>query len=363
MDWQALWNKVVNYFESNIWNIVAFFATLIIGAILITIAVGVTKRLMRLRKVDEMAIRFVSSIFRFLLWLLLILILLSIMGVPISGLTTTLSAAVLAIGMALKEFLGNVASGIILVGSKKYKTGDYIQVAGVEGSIIDINFLFTTMKTPNSTQITLPNSTMVNSPVTNLGAYPARRIALTFSVAYDSDTFVVKKTLVDVMNSCGLVYENPAPACNLKVLNESSIDFFCTCFCDNSDYWTAYFYIMEHAFDELKRNGVSIPFKQVDVTIKDNTFSAPPLAYSSLPDRIEKPRTKRSSKPLTVDEVEDLSFRELHRRLKEQAEEFKEEREAKKASKKPKSSAPSKKKSTAKKKTTPKQSVEKEAIE
>ena len=336
MTWESFWQTIVDFFSTNVWNIVTFFSVLVIGFIVIKIIMMVVRRVMRARKVDEMAIRFAAAILRFALWLLLILILLSILGVPVNGITTAFSAAVLSIGVALKDFLSNVASGIILIGSRKYKTGDYIQVSGVEGSVIDINFLFTTLKTPNSTQVTLPNSTMVNSPVTNLGAYPIRRIAITFTVAYESDTKLVRETLLHVMNSCPLVLEDPAPACNLKNLGESSIDFFCTCFCDNADYWNTYYYIMDHGFDECKRQGIVFPFKQIELTNKQPVPM--PIAYPKGLEDAPKKTRKKGKEKLTMDDWEDLSFLEMTVKLKEQAAYEKktreEEKQRKEASKK-----------------------------
>ncbi|MBO5529054.1 MAG: mechanosensitive ion channel [Bacilli bacterium] len=328
MTWEEFWNKVVNYFQSHVWNILWFAVVLIVGLLLIKVFLMLFKRIMRRKHVDEMAIRFVAAILRFVLLLVLVLILLSIIGISITGLTAALSAAVLAIGMALKEFLANVASGIILVGSNKYKTGDYIQVGDVDGMIIDINFLFTTLKTYDSTQVTLPNSTMVNSSVTNLGAYPIRRVTFTFSVAYESDTNLVRETLMKVMLSTGLVLTDPAPACHLKNLGESSIDFFCTCYCDNEDYWDVFYYVMEHGFEELKRAGIEIPFKQLVVAEKQSVDRMP-VAYDALPKRQEKARAQ-TYKPLTTDDFEDLSFREIQERLMEDAKQNKIEREKEK---------------------------------
>ncbi|MCR5348115.1 MAG: mechanosensitive ion channel [Bacilli bacterium] len=335
MNWEEIWGQITAYFQNNVWNIVLFFAVLVFGLLFIKVILLVTRSLLRKHGMDPIAIRFLSATLRFFLLLVEVLVLLSIIGVPITGLTTTVSAIVLAVGVALKEFLSNVASGIILVGSRKYKTGDYIQVAGVEGSIVDINFLFTTLKTPNSTQVTLPNSTMVNSPVTNLGAYESRRVAITFSVAYESDTELVQKTLLDVMNSCGMVYQDPAPTCQLKTLGASSIDFFLTCFCDNADYWNVYYYVMDYGFNELKKAGIGFPFQQVEVTNK------PPIpmviADKPLPERVEKKRTRKLRR-LTLEEIEDMTFGGFKKYVHEKAEENKEKKATKKkekASKKP----------------------------
>ena len=308
LSWDEFWQKVTEFFQSNVWNIVLFFSVLVGGIVVIYLVLFVTRKIMRKNKVDPMVIRFVAAIIRFVLILVLILALLSILGVPITGLTTAVSAAVLAVGMALKDFLANLAGGIILIVSGKYKTGDFVQVNGVEGSVSDINFLFTTLKTYDSTQVTLPNQTMVNSPVTNLGAYPIRRVAITFPVAYESDTQLVKKTLIDVMNSCGLVRKEPAPLCRLKELGESSINFFCTCYCDNEDYWDVYYYVMDYGFEACKKAGISFPFKQIELTQKERVPM--PVAIDELPERVEKSRAEELRK-LDVDDIEEMSLAEI----------------------------------------------------
>ena len=330
MNWQEMWNKVVEFFQNNVWNIVAFFVVLIVGFIFIRLVLFFMKKIMRRRKIDEMAIRFIAAAVRLVLATILVLLLLAMCGIPVTGLTTAFSAAVLAIGMALKEFLANVAAGIILVGSSKYKTGDYIQVNGHEGCIEDINFLFTTLKTPNSTQVTIPNNMMVNSAVTNLGSYALRRVAIEFSVAYESDTELVKKTLINVMLSSGLVYKDPAPLCRLKTLGESSITYFLTCYCDNGDYWDVYFYIMDHAFDECKRVGIQFPFKQIELTQK--TPRPMESEYEGLPERVEKKRKEEVQK-LTIDQLEDMSLREMTEYMKQSNQKRKVKKNDKKAAK------------------------------
>jgi len=314
--WNNLWQKLVNFFNSNIWSIILFFVVLALGLIAIHLLLWGFKKIMRRKKVDPMAIRFIAAIIRLFLYVILVLLLLYIIGVPITGLTTAFSAAVLAVGMALKEFLGNIASGIILIGSQKYKAGDFVAVNGTEGRVVDINFLFTTLRTWDETQVTLPNSSMVNSAVTNYGAYRTRRVAIMWSVAYESDTELVRKTMVDVMLSCGLVYKDPAPLCRLKTLNESSLDYFLTCYCDNEDYWDVYYYIMDRGYDECKRHGITIPFKQIEITQKKPlpTIVEHP---EGLPARNEKIRLEEEHK-ITVDEFEDMGIQAFAQYVKTQ---------------------------------------------
>ena len=331
MDWNAIWEKIKSFFVDNAWNILWFFVVLVVGLLVIKIIMMTLKFIFKKKGFDQVAAKFILAIIRFCLLLLLITILLAMIGVSVTGITTAFSAAVLAVGMALKDFLSSLASGLVLVGSKKYKTGDYIIVNGVEGMVEDINFLFTTLKTPNSTQITMPNTMMVNHAVTNLGAYPIRRVCFTFSVAYESDTALVKKVVMDVFNSCGLIHKDPAPSCRLKEYSASSIDFFALCFCDKEDYWDTYYYVMGHVFDEFKRNGISIPFQQVEVRErKDNVVY--PVEFDDLPDRVEKVREKKK-KNMTLEDMEDLTFTDIAASIKDAAANSKKKKAKKKAKK------------------------------
>lgn len=289
MDWQAIWNSIVNFFKSNAWNILWFFVILVVGIIVIKIVLRLVKKLFSKTKIEKMAQQFVITILKFVLYLALVLLLLSQIGIEISGILTACSAVILAVGMALQNSISNVANGIIIISNKMFKKGDYIITGGVEGQVTDINFLFTTLITTDNKKITLPNSNILNGEVTNLGAYATRRVDFMFSVAYETDVELVKRIVTDVMKSDGRVLLDPAPFCRLKVLGASSIDFAANCWCDNSDYWDVYYYVIENVYNEFKRNNVSIPYNQLEIRErKDNVVM--PVTTAPLQERVEKIR-------------------------------------------------------------------------
>ena len=298
MNWSNFWGTITSFFSRNVWHIISFFAVLVIGIIVIKIISSVLKGIFTRHKMEEVARNFILTIVKFVLWLVLVLILLSVIGVKITGIVTALSAAILAIGMALQANIANVANGIVIVVNKMFKKGDLITVGDKEGMIVEINFLFTTLMTKDNRKITIPNSTIVNSAVVNAGANPKRRVDFTFPVAYESDVELVKKIVVDVMTSNGKVYLDPAPFCKLKEFGASSIDFFANCWCDSPDYWDVYYYVMENVFNEFKRHGISIPFAQVEV--RQLTGEAHmPYREEPLPARVEKERPQPED-PLVV---------------------------------------------------------------
>ncbi len=295
MDWNGIWNSIVTFFtennNANIWNIVWFIAILVIGIIVIKIVMAVVRKVLSKTKIEKIAQQFACTILKFVLWLALILLLLSRIGVEVTGILTAFSAIILAVGMALQNAIANVANGIIIISSHMFKKGDYIVVNGVEGSIVDINFLFTTLVTVDNKKITLPNTAILNNNVTNFGAHPKRRVDFNFDVAYETDVELVKKVVTDVMKSDGRVDLNPEPFCRLKSLESSSIRFFANCWCDNADYWDVYYYIMENVYNEFKRNKISIPYNQLEVRERKDNVKMP--VGPKLQKRVEKVREEK----------------------------------------------------------------------
>ena len=253
-------------------------------------------------RLEHISQSFLYHVMKFLLYLILVLILLSTIGIAISGMITAISAVLLAVGMALESNIANFANGIVIVCSKMFKKGDFIDVNGMAGSIEDINFLFTTIVTVDNKRVTLPNSSLVNNPVTNFGANKTRRVDFTFGVAYDSDVELVKKIILDVMNSNGKVRLEKAPFCRLKTLNASSIDFFANCWVDREDYWDVYYYVVENVFNEFKRNNISIPYNQIEIRDRHDIVTMP-VVGDKLPERVEKERKQNKTFDLENDDI------------------------------------------------------------
>ena len=272
---KGLWNDIVEFFTTKYWNVITFFIILIVGILLIKTVLTRVRRAMSRSKMEKIAQSFIVNILRYVLYLVLLLILLSFIGVEITGIITALSAAVLAVGMALKDNSSNLANGIIIVSMKMVRKGDFISVGGTDGTVDDINFLFTTINTPDNKRIFIPNSKMTTDSLINYGMNGSRRVDLTFSVAYETDVELVKKIVTDVMLSCDKVATDPAPFCRLKVLGESSLDFFSNCWCKSEDYWPVYYYVNETVFNEFKKHGISVPFHQTEVRIRTDEVTMP----------------------------------------------------------------------------------------
>ena len=317
MDFKKIWNDIVTFFESNIWNIVKFFAVLVIGIIVIKLILNLMNRVLGKTKMEKIAQQFIMGAIKILMYLVLVLALLSIIGIEINGIITALSAAILAVGVALQNNIANLANGVIIVATKMFKKGDFITVNGVSGSIVDINFFFTTLMTADNKKVTVPNSAIVNNEVTNAGANKTRRVDFTFSVAYETDVEKVKEIVVNVMKSNGKIYDNDThtPFCRLKNLGASSIDFFANCWCDSEDYWDVYYFVMETVYNEFKRNDISIPYNQLEVRTRTDKVVMP-FNKQPLAERVEKERVVEEEFDL---ETADLTKIFKHKKSKKAA--------------------------------------------
>ena len=300
-----LWNDIVNFFNNNVWDIILFFAVLVIGTVVVKILLNISRRMLKKTKMEGITQGFLMAFIKIALYLVLILMLLSVIGVQVGGLITALSAAILAIGVALQNIIANVANGIVIVSTHMFKKGDWISVGSVSGSVTNINFLFTTLTTADNRRVTLPNSMLINNEVTNNGSYDTRRVEFTFSVAYESDVELVKKIVVDVMKSNGNVRLDKEPFCRLKNLGASSLDFFANCWCDNSDYWDVYYYVVEHVYNEFKRNDISVPFNQLEIRERKDNVKMPVIG-KGLPERIEKVRDEEKALDLETASLSEI---------------------------------------------------------
>ncbi|MBO4823108.1 MAG: mechanosensitive ion channel [Clostridia bacterium] len=292
MNWQSMWQTMVNFFRGNVWNIVTFIAVLVLGVVAIKLLLNIMKRLFRRTHLEPIAVGFIMAIIKFLLYLMLVIVLLEILGIGITWIVTAFSAVFLAVGLALQNNIANLANGIIIVSSGMFKKGDYIAVDGVEGSIAQINFLYITLMTPDNKRITIPNNKILNDIVTNYDSNNTRRVNFEFEVGYANDVELVKNTVIECMKSNGMVRLEPAPFCRMKAMGDNNLVFVARCWCDREDYWNVYYDMMETVFNEFKRRGISIDYNQIEVRER-NDNPANPVTGNGLPVRVEKQRKNK----------------------------------------------------------------------
>ena len=232
------------------------------------------KKLLSRADVDPTLVNFLANIVYAILLAAVILAALDTLGIPVTSLLAVLGAAGLAIGLALKDSLGNFAAGVMLVLFRPFKQGDFVEVAGTAGTIKEVKIFNTVLTTPDNKQIIIPNAQVGADTITNYSANDQRRVDLVFGVGYDDDLKVARGVLEKLCADHPLVLDEPATNIMVMNLGESSVDFAVRPWAKTSDYWTVYTDLLEQGKMALEEAGCSIPYPQRDV----HTYHHNPLS-------------------------------------------------------------------------------------
>lgn len=190
---------------------------------------------------------------------------LSVMGVPMTSMVAVIGSCGLAVGLALQGSLSNIAGGFILLVFKPFSVGDYITTADISGTVEDIGIFHTRIITNDNRRIIIPNGNVSNATLTNVTALKDRRVDLTFTASYNADIDKVEKTLIDVCNAHKLVYFDPEPFARLSAHKDSALEYTVRAWCKADDYWTVYFDLIKDVKLAFDKEGIEIPFPQIDV--------------------------------------------------------------------------------------------------
>ena len=226
---------------------------------------NIVKKLMNARDVDPTLVNFLSNVVYAILLVAVILAALDTLGLPVTSLIAIVGAAGLAVGLALKDSLGNFASGVMLVMFRPFKKGDFVEVAGVAGSVEEIRIFSTTLTTPDNKLIIIPNGQVAAGTITNYSANDQRRVDLVFGVGYDDDLKVTREVLTRLCAEHPKVLDDPETKIFVMNLGDSSVDFAVRPWAKTEDYWAVYSDLLEQAKVELEAAGCNIPYPQTDV--------------------------------------------------------------------------------------------------
>jgi len=223
------------------------------------------RRLMQSRAQDPTLVNFLSNVVYAILLTAVILAALDTLGLPITSLVAVVGAAGLAVGLALKDSLGNFASGVMLVTFRPFRQGDFVEAAGISGKVEEVRIFNTVLTTPDNKQITIPNGLIYADAITNYTANDTRRVDMVFGVDYGDDLKRAREVLTRICADHPLVLQEPATSIFVLNLGDSSVDFAVRPWAKTNDYWTVWGDLLETGKRELEAAGCSIPFPQRDV--------------------------------------------------------------------------------------------------
>lgn len=254
-------HKIQDAIPTLLVAVVVFF----IGVLLAKLLQKMIKRGMRRSNIDETAIGFFQSLIRVILYTVLIVICLSILNVPMSSIVAVIGAAGLAIGLALQNSLSNLAGGFIILFSKPFKAGDFIETSGVSGTVESVGILYTRIITVDNKTIYIPNGTVSGSVISNYTEKKLRRLDLEFSISYASDFDKARSLILQAIQAEEIALKEPAPLVRMGRQDDSAVVVFTYVWVDSSNYWELRYTLLEKVKKQFDANGISIPFPQVDV--------------------------------------------------------------------------------------------------
>ena len=219
---------------------------------------------------DHTAISFLRSLVKILLYTIVFIITLSILNIPMTSIIAVISAAGLAVGLALQNSLSNLAGGFIILFSKPFKSGDYVETNSVSGVVESISILYTKILTNDNKTIYIPNGKVSDSQIINYSEQPVRRVDLEFGISYSDDVEKAKSVIMDLAKSYDLVLKEPEPFVRLGVQAEDSLQIVVRLWTETENYWQVKFDFTEMVNKAFSENGITIPFRQLDVHITSN---------------------------------------------------------------------------------------------
>lgn len=267
------------YIEDSLPGLLDFAIDVVLAVIVFVIGMRVIKWLVKIVKnsmeranIEQGVLTFISSLVRYILYFVLVLIILSQFGVTASSVIAVLGSAGLTVGLALQGSLSNFAGGVLILLLKPFVVGDYIieNADKQEGTVAEITIFYTKLLTVDNKAIMIPNGTLSNSSIVNVTAMKKRRLDLLFGVAYDSDIQKVKEILERVAIGDEAIMKDEPTNVFVSELKDSYVEMGARGWVKKEDYWTAKWRITENVKLEFDKAGISIPFPQVEVTMKSN---------------------------------------------------------------------------------------------
>lgn len=248
-------------------KLIAAIAVLIVGIWIIKAVVNGFGKVMEKGGTDPTLKPFLKGIVGALLKVMLIISVLSMLGIQMTSFIAILGAAGLAVGLALSGTLQNFAGGVMILLFKPFKAGDFIDAQGFLGTVFEIQIFNTILKTPDNKTIIIPNGALSTSSMTNFSAEDRRRVDWTIGVGYGDDIDKARQVIKKLCDNDSRILKDPEVFIAVSELADSSINFAVRAWVESTDYWAVFFEMNENVYKTFSREGLNIPFPQMDVHV------------------------------------------------------------------------------------------------
>jgi small conductance mechanosensitive channel len=257
--------KALEWASTSGISVITALLILIVGIWVSKILTGILRRVLTKREIEPTLVKFGGKILYAILVIFVVTAALNNMGIQTTSIIAVLGAAGLAVGLALQSSLSNFAAGVMILIFHPFRVGDFIDGAGIMGTVEELGIFTTQLKTPDNKSIFVPNGSLAGNNLTNFTRNATRRMDLVVGVGYGEDVREVRKVLLEIISEDSRILKDPAPVVAVLELADSSVNFAVRPWVPTAEYWNIYFDTMEKIKLRLDEKGIQIPFPQRDV--------------------------------------------------------------------------------------------------
>ncbi|HIT53831.1 MAG TPA: mechanosensitive ion channel [Candidatus Fimivicinus intestinavium] len=270
-----LLEQLKTWTSENFWDkLLGFLPELIAAALILAVGFWLAKLVGKLltkgliaKNVDAAVQPFIRNVVELVIKFGVILSALSTLGINLNSFITALGAAGVTAGIGLKDSIAQFASGLQILITKPFKSGDFIELETVSGTVAEITFMNTTLNTIDNKRIIIPNSHLTTNNIINYTAEHKRRLDLSYSISYSDDIALAKRVLHEIVEENAMVLNDPAPVIGVKAHDAHAIELACLIWCRSDDYWPLFYEMQETVKLKFDENGITIPYEQLDVHV------------------------------------------------------------------------------------------------
>lgn len=265
--WMNQAEKVINWLATKgVKFVLALIVTLFALKIVNIFSRRFYKKLLK-SKADATIARVSFNVLTKILKAIIILMFLGYIGIETASISALIASLGVGIGLAMQGALGNLAGGIIIILTRPFRLGDYIEAQGKAGTVENIHIFYTELVTPDNVIVMVPNGVLANGVIVNKSIKDTRRVDEVFAISYESNFEKAEAVIIDVCNKNDKIFKDPAPFCRISNHADSGVELTTRVWCKSEDYWDVHFYLLENVKKALEKNHIEIPYNKLDVNL------------------------------------------------------------------------------------------------
>lgn len=271
VDWPSLWSAVLQWATTTgIKVILGLIGLFILFKLTNKLGRSIKKRMLK-KNCDKTVTSVVYQVVTIGLKVLWFLMFLGLIGIQTASIGSIIASISVAIGLAVQGSLANFAGGIMIVATRPFKVGDFIQAQGYSGTVEDIRFFYTHIVTTDNKAVLIPNGILANGTIVNVNVKETRRVDEVFEVAYEADYKLAIQVIRDVILANESVLKDKPIMVKMSEHGDSGIMITSRCWVKTEDYWDVHFYLLQEVWDALMAANIDVPYNKLDVNLTDIT--------------------------------------------------------------------------------------------